>query len=298
MNRTKRKTGAGYRLRNNLTAWCFLLPFLLFFVGFLLYPILKGVHLSLFDATLGGDSSFIGIENYIEMVQDEGFWESMFNTIFFVVISTPTIALVGFIFAMFINSKLKGTTFIRVCLFAPYVLSMSVVTGLWTFVFQPYTGLVSQITMKLGIGEMYWLNTKWLVWVAILITTLWWTVGFNMVLFLAGLQDISADLYEAARIDGANSRQILFSVTVPMLKDTIALVVLLQTIASFKLYGQTYLMAGGGPGTHTRTIVHYIYETGFTNRHMGQAATMSVAFFLVVFAVTMVQNRILGKKNR
>lgn len=297
MGKIKKKMVVGNRFRNNLTAWCFLLPFLLFFVGFLFYPILKGVHLSLFDAVLGGKKVFVGIENYINMLQDKGFWESLFNTIFFVIISTPIIALVGFIFAMFINAKLKGTTFIRVCLFSPYVLSMSVVTGLWTFIFQPYTGLVSQITMKLGIGEMYWLNTKWLVWVAILITTLWWTVGFNMVLFLAGLQDIPMDLYEAARIDGANSRRILFSVTIPMLKDTIALVILLQTIASFKLYGQTYLMAGGGPGTHTRTIVHYIYETGFTNRHMGQAATMSVAFFIVVFAVTMVQNRMLGKKN-
>lgn len=285
-------------LKNNLAAWCFLIPFLLFFFGFLFYPILKGMHLSLFNATLGGKSVFNGIKNYVEMVQDKGFWQAIFNTLFFVLISTPTIVLVGFIFAMFINSKLKGTTFIRACLFSPYVLSMSVVTGLWIFIFQPYTGLVTQITNKLGIGEMYWLNTKWLVWLAILITTVWWTVGFNMILFLAGLQDIPADIYEAAKIDGANARQTLFSVTVPMLKDTIALVVMLQTIASFKLFGQTYLMAGGGPGTHTRTIVHYIYETGFTNRRMGQAATMSVAFFLVVFAVTMLQNKVLGKKEK
>ena len=221
----------------------------------------------------------------------------MFNTLFFVVISTPTIVLVGFIFAMFINSRLKGTIFIRTCFFSPYVLSMSVVTGLWIFIFQPYTGLVTQLTNVLGIGEMYWLNTKWLVWLAILITTVWWTVGFNMILFLAGLQDIPEDIYEAARIDGANSRQMLFSVTVPMLKDTTVLVIMLQTIASFKLFGQTYLMAGGGPGTHTRTIVHYIYETGFTNRRMGRAAAMSVAFFVMVFIITMLQNKVLGRKK-
>lgn len=298
MNVTKKRVGMRQTIKNNLAAWCFLIPFLLFFFGFLFYPILKGMHLSLFNATLGGKSIFNGIQNYVEMVQDKGFWQAIFNTLFFVLISTPTIVLVGFIFAMFINSKLKGTTFIRACLFSPYVLSMSVVTGLWIFIFQPYTGLVTQITNKLGIGEMYWLNTKWLVWLAILITTVWWTVGFNMILFLAGLQDIPADIYEAAKIDGANARQTLFFVTVPMLKDTIALVIMLQTIASFKLFGQTYLMAGGGPGTHTRTIVHYIYETGFTNRRMGQAATMSVAFFLVVFAVTMLQNKVLGKKDK
>ena len=108
-------------------------------------------------------------------------------------------------------------------------------------------------------------------------------------------------LIEAARIDGANARQVLFQITIPLLKDTTALVIMLQIIASFKLYGQTYLMTGGGPGTHTRTIVHYIYETGFTNRRMGRAAAMSVAFFIVVFIVTMIQNRITrseGKSRR
>lgn len=293
-NSTKKKSA----IKENLTAWLFVVPFLIFFVGFLLYPILKGMKLSLYDATLGGKEIFVGLENYMHMFKDEGFWKSLFNTLFFVAISTPTIVLFGFIFAMFINAKLKGTTFIRACFFSPYVLSMSVVTGLWTFIFQPYTGLVTQITNKLGVGEMYWLNTKWLVWLAILITTVWWTVGFNMILFLAGLQDIPMDLYEAAKIDGANPKQILFSITIPMLKDTTVLVITLQTIASFKLFGQTYLMAGGGPGTHTRTIVHYIYETGFTNRKMGQAATMSVAFFIVVFIVTMLQNKIFGKKNK
>ena len=284
--------------KENLIAWCFILPFLMFFVGFLLFPILKGMNLSLYEATLGGSTIFTGMSNYINMFQDKGFWQALFNTLFFVAISAPVIVLVGFTFAMIINSKLKGTTLIRVCLFAPYVLSMSVVTGLWTFIFQPYTGLITQFTNALGLGEMFWLNTKWLVWIAILITTVWWTVGFNMILFLAGLQDIPTELYEAGKIDGANSRQILFKITIPMLKDTIALVIMLQTIASFKLFGQTYLMAGGGPGTHTRTIVHYIYETGFTNRNMGSAAAMSVIFFVVVFAITMLQNKLLSKKNR
>lgn len=298
MNTFEKKILQKNKWRENLIAWCFVLPFLMFFFGFLLYPILKGINLSLYDATLGGKMVFNGIYNYIKMFQDKNFWQAMFNTLFFVAISTPTIVLFGFIFAMLINANLKGTTFIRVCLFSPYVLSMSVVTGLWIFIFQPYTGLVTQLSSKIGIGEMFWLNTKWLVWIAILIATVWWTVGFNMILFLAGLQDIPNEIYEAAKIDGASPRQILWAITIPMLKDTIALVVLLQTIASFKLFGQTYLMAGGGPGTHTRTIVHYIYETGFTNRKMGNAAAMSFAFFIVVFAITMLQNKMLGKKNK
>ena len=149
----------------------------------------------------------------------------------------------------------------------------------------------------LGISEMYWLNTKGLVWIAILITTVWWTVGFNMILFLAGLQDVPEEIYEAAQIDGATKTQTLFRITIPMVKDSIALVVMLQMIASFKLFGQTYLMSGGGPGTSTRTIVHYIYETGFTNRHMGSAAAMSVAFFVVVLAASLLQNKLFAKKE-
>ena len=218
-------------VRENITAWCFIIPFLLFFLCFLLYPILKGMKLSLFDATLGGRTFFIGIQNYAAMFQDKGFWQAMFNTLFFVVISTPTIVLVGFIFAMFINSRLKGTIFIRTCFFSPYVLSMSVVTGLWIFIFQPYTGLVTQLTNVLGIGEMYWLNTKWLVWLAILITTVWWTVGFNMILFLAGLQDIPEDIYEAARIDGASEFLTFRRVIVPLSVPVIATVGLFTGLA-------------------------------------------------------------------
>jgi len=254
------------------------------------------MYVSLFDAALGRESIFVGLENYVTIFKDKAFWQSLFNTLFFVVISTPAIVLVGFVFAIFVNSKLKGTTFLRVSYFASYVLSMAVVTGLWIFIYQPYTGLLSVITNALGLGEIYWLNTKWLVWFAILVTTIWWTVGFNMVLFLVGLQDIPDEIYEAAEIDGANSRQILFRITIPLLRDTTVLVILLQTISSFKLFGQTYLMAGGGPGTHTRTLVHYIYETGFTNRRMGLAAAMSVAFFVVVLLVSLLQNKVFAKK--
>lgn len=283
-------------IKENIAAWLFLIPYLGFFICFLLFPILRGMYVSLFDAALGRESIFVGLENYVTIFKDKAFWQSLFNTLFFVVISTPAIVLVGFVFAIFVNSKLKGTTFLRVSYFASYVLSMAVVTGLWIFIYQPYTGLLSVITNALGLGEIYWLNTKWLVWFAILVTTIWWTVGFNMVLFLVGLQDIPDEIYEAAEIDGANSRQILFRITIPLLRDTTVLVILLQTISSFKLFGQTYLMASGGPGTHTRTLVHYIYETGFTNRRMGLAAAMSVAFFVVVLLVSLLQNKVFAKK--
>ena len=278
--------------KKNITAWLFMLPYLVFFLGFLMFPILRGFYLSFFNARIGRMGDFIGLQNFVNILRDSSFWESLFNTLFFVVISTPTIAIMGFILALIVNSKLKGTTFFRSAYFVSYVLSMAVVTGLWKFILQPYTGLLSSFTTAMGMGEIFMLSTRWLAWVSVLITTLWWTVGFVMVLFLAGLQDIPEELYEAARIDGASSSQILFQITIPMLRGVMIMIFMLQSIQSFKLFGQTWLMTLGGPGTHTRTIVHYIYQTGFIERQMGRASAMSILFLIVVLVFTLTQGKL------
>lgn len=278
-------------VKRNLMAWVFMAPYLVFFLAFLAFPIVRGLGLSFFRVSLGRPGTFIGIDNYIRVLTDFNFWHSLYNTLLFVVVSTPVITIVGFTMAMIVNSKLKGTTLIRSAFFAPYVLSMAVVTGLWIFIFQPYLGLISVIT---GV-EMFWLSTRWLSWLAILITTTWWTVGFNMILCLAGLQDIPEEVYEAARIDGATRTQLLFSITLPMMRGVITMVFMLQAIQSFKLFGQTWLMTGGGPGNHTRTIVQYIYQLGFIERNMGVSATMSFLFFLVVLIFTFGQNKLLSR---
>ncbi|NLK06304.1 MAG: sugar ABC transporter permease [Spirochaetales bacterium] len=283
--------------KESFAAWLFMLPFLALYAAFLLFPIFRGLYTSFTNARLVGSVRFIGLENYAEMLADKDFWGSMGNTLYFVLISTPTIVVVGFILAMLINSKLKGTTFLRTAYFSSYVLSMSVVTGLWIFIFQPYTGLINTIVTRFGGQEIFWLSTRGIVWLAILMTTVWWTVGFDMVLFLAALQNIPSEMYEAAEIDGASKAQVLFKITIPMLRESTVLVVMLQMIASFKLFGQTYLMAGGGPGTHTRTIVHYIYESGFTNRRLGYASTMSIAFFLVVLGFSLLQRKLFANKE-
>jgi len=297
MDMTKKQSLHLSNKKETIVAWLFMLPFLSFYIGFLLFPIFRGLYTSFTNARLVGKVNFIGMVNYVEMVADPDFWESLGNTLYFVLISTPAIVLTGFMLAMFINSKLTGTVFLRTCYFSPYVLSMSVVTGLWIFIFQPYTGLLNTIITKFGGEEVFWLSTRGIVWFAILLTTVWWTVGFVMVLFLAALQNVPSEMYEAAEIDGASKAQVLFKITVPMLRETTVLVVMLQMIASFKLFGQTYLMAGGGPGTHTRTIVHYIYESGFTNRRLGYASTMSIAFFIVVLFFSLLQRKLFASKE-
>jgi len=277
-------------VKRNLTAWLFLAPYLVFFIAFLAFPIFRGFGLSFFRVSLGRPGTFVGFDNYVRVLTDTQFWLSLSNTLLFVVVSTPLITAVGFTMAMFVNSKLKGTAIIRSVYFAPYVLSMAVVTGLWIFIFQPYLGLLSVLT---GV-EMFWLSTRWLAWIAIIITTTWWTVGFNMILCLAGLQDIPEEVYEAARIDGASRTQLLFQITLPMMRPVLTMVFMLQAIQSFKLFGQTWLMTGGGPGNHTRTIVQYIYQIGFIERNMGVSSTMSFLFFLVVLLFTFGQSKLLS----
>jgi multiple sugar transport system permease protein len=291
----KRKRWNSYE---QLLAWLFLLPYLFFYLWFMFYPILKGFIISLNKWTIGVDPKFIGLKNYEVMFKDTNFWEALWNTVYFVLISTPSLVVVGLILALFVNARLKGTTFLRSAFFLPHILSISVISSIWVFVLQPYTGLVNSILHRFGIAEeIFWLNEANLAWMSILIATVWWTVGFNMVLFLAGLQEIPDDLYQAARIDGANSWDSFWNITLPSLRGVIALIVVLTSIASFKLFGQPWIMTHGGPGTATRTLVQYIYETGFRRNDMGLASAMSYVLFLVMILFAIIQFKFLSKKD-
>lgn len=285
-------------LKLNLFAWVFLAPYLLFYSIFMLYPIVKGFIVSLYEWTIGNERTFVGLGNYKAMFQDSFFWESLGNTLYFVVISTPTLVVVGILLALLVNAKLIGTGFLRSAFFLPHILSISVISSIWVFVLQPYTGLLNSVLKSIGVGtEVFWLSSPNLAWFSILLATIWWTVGFNMILFLAGLQEIPDDLYEAARIDGASSWHCFRYITLPSLKGVILLVVVLQSIASFKLFGQSYLMTNGGPGTATRTLVQYIYEKGFRANEMGLASAMSYVLFLVMILFALVQFKFLSKKD-
>jgi multiple sugar transport system permease protein len=291
----KRKRWNGYE---QLLAWLFLLPYLFFYLWFMFYPILKGFIISLNKWTIGMDPKFIGLKNYKVMFKDTNFWEALWNTVYFVLISTPSLVVVGLILALIVNAGMKGTTFLRSAFFLPHILSISVISSIWVFVLQPYTGLVNSILHGFGIAEeIFWLNEANLAWMSILIATIWWTVGFNMVLFLAGLQEIPNDLYEAARIDGANSWDCFWNITLPSLRGVIILIVVLTSIASFKLFGQPWLMTHGGTGTATRGLVQYIYETGFRRNDMGLASAMSYVLFLVMILFAVIQFKFLSKKD-
>ncbi|PUA36445.1 sugar ABC transporter permease [Paenibacillus elgii] len=287
------------RWRLHTAAYALLLPFLLFYVLFMLLPLGLGLFVSLYNWSFTGDKLFVALDNYKDLLMDSDFWASLWHTFYFVIISTPTLVILGLLLALLVNLKLRGSRLFQTVYFLPNLLSIAVVTAVWSIMFQPYTGFINAGLHFLGMeDEIFWLTDPGYAWYSILTATVWWTVGFNMILFLAGLQEIPKDLYEAASLDGADRKQQLWYVTIPMLRRVTVLVTMLQVIASFKIFGQVWLMTKGGPGNATRTVVQYIYETGFRQQNMGLASAMSYVLMIVTLFIVILQFRLMNEKEK
>ncbi|MEC0244092.1 sugar ABC transporter permease [Paenibacillus dokdonensis] len=292
------KQHRSHAYKNHLAALAFLAPFMVIYLWFWIYPIIKGFMTSLSKGSMGGEKTFAGLENYSYMMSDDKFWSSLWNTLYFILISTPSIVVLGLALALIVNMKLKGTTFLRTAFFMPYMLSVSVIGSIWVFILQSRTGFIAETLSSMGITMGISFFGSWgMGWLSILIATLWWTAGFNMILFLAGLQEIPDDLYEAADIDGAGALAKFRFITMPSLKGVTALVVILQTISSFKLFGQTWLITKGGPGTSTTPLVHYIYQIAFKQWDTGYAAAVSFVLFLIIALISLIQYKLLMSKS-
>ncbi len=304
VSRTSAGTAPGRRkrkLHNELLAAVFLAPYFTFFIIFSIIPIFFGLFVSLHKWTLIGKEQFVGLENYVYALKDADFWASLWHTTYFVIISTPFLIVVPFALALILDTKIKGRTFLRTVFFLPNILSVAVISFIWIFVLQPYTGLLNSFLHKVHLlsadKEIFWLNETGLAWISIVIITLWWTQGFNMIIFLAGLQDIPVDHYEAATLDGANGWQRLRYITLPAMRGLIVLITVLQLIASFKVFGQVWLVTRGGPANETRTMIQYIYETGFSANELGLATAMSFIFFVILVTLAFLQFKFFGGKK-
>ncbi|MBD1381896.1 carbohydrate ABC transporter permease [Metabacillus arenae] len=275
-----------------------LAPFLLLYMLFTIFPVLKGIQMSFYDWNLFRKMEFVGLKNYERMINDHFFWDSIWNTTFFVMISTPVMIVIALALALLANVNSKLKTLYRSAFFLPSILSVSVISYVAVFVVQPYTGLLSTGLNVFGIErEFFFQQDPVLVWVFITGTTLWWTVGFNMILYLSALQDIPKHLYEAADIDGAARWTKFRYITLPLLKPITFVILLLQILASYKVFAQIFLMTGGGPGTETRPIIQYIYETGFVKNNLGYSAAMSYGLFIILVLVTVIQFKVTRKRG-
>ncbi|YCK81340.1 sugar ABC transporter permease [Arthrobacter sp. D3-18] len=280
----------GSRTRSNLSGWGFATPFLVFFLVFLVWPILYGFYMSLTGKSLtGANDDLIGFANYVEALADADMWRSLGNTLYFTVISTVPLVLVALVMAALLNIGLPAQWLWRLSYFAPYLLASTVVSLFFTWMYNPQLGLINEFLTGIGLPRVAWLNDPNVAMWAIVIATLWWTVGFNFLLYLAAMQNIPAQHYEAASLDGAGAWRQFFSITLPQLTPTTVMIVLLQILASLKIFDQVYQMTAGGPGGSTRPVVQYIFETGFTGYRLGYSAAISYIFFGLIVVISIMQ---------
>jgi len=282
------RRGRGRQLHEGRTALWFLAPFLLMYLLFIIGPAIYGLVMSFSNASLvkSGLNGFAGLANYKEALQSSDFWSSLWHTIWFTILTTPPLIAIALGLALLADRAGRGRWFYRLAFFAPYVLPSAVVALIWMWLYTPSLGLFDTTLTKIGITPPNWLGSESFAMWSLALTTVWWTLGFNFVLYLAGLQEIPRELYEAAAIDGAGPWQQIRTITIPMLGRTTTLVAVLQVIASLKVFDQMYLMTSGGPNFATRSILEYIYDEGFTNFRVGYASALSTLFFIVVLAVS------------
>jgi multiple sugar transport system permease protein len=294
---------AGRRLRQNLIGWAFALPFVIIFVVFMAGPILASLVLSFTDFGIADlrnplGTDVIGLENFQQLIGDGKFWTALGNTAYFVVVGVPATLILGLAAALALDRGItRLRTAFRVGFYLPVVTSIVAIAVVWRFLLDPDQGLVNLLLSYIGINGPDWLASPVLAMPSIIAMAVWRNLGFAMVIFLAGLQTIPAQLYEAASIDGATRWQAFRHVTVPMLRPTILFILVITTIGYLQLFEEPFVMTEGGPLDRTLSIAQYMYQQGFTFFHQGYAAAIAWVLFLLVAAVAFVQFRVLRSET-
>ena len=271
-------------------AWPFLVPFLLFYGVFLVYPAIQVGLLSLSNSDLAGRGQFIGFANYLELAGDRDFWASLWHTLYFILLTVVPNTTVGFLFALLIVRLSRIRLAILSAFFLPYILPVSVVTTAAIWLLDANFGIVSYIFNS----QIAWFADPTFAMPGVALVTIWWTVGFNMLLFIAGLQNIPAEVYEASALDGASGLQRFFFITCPLIWPVASLVLILQLILQFKIFDQVYLLTHGGPYNSTVVVLFYMYSEAFQLNRGGYGATIAVVLVIIIIVVSAMQFRLLN----
>ncbi|MBC7600293.1 MAG: sugar ABC transporter permease [Polaromonas sp.] len=268
----------------------FILPFLVVYVLLLVVPLFKGIWISLQELDmLSQTAEFVGLKNYTELWKDDIFRGAVRNTFYFVLMATPVFVALGLALALALNRPGRTGAALRAIFFGSSVLSVTIVTLVWKLVLMPHHGLVANITKPLGLSSVSLLTSEAWALPVIAGVTVWWIIGLPMMLFLAALQQIPHELYEAAQLDNASRWRTLTSITLPAIRRTVALVAIIEVILQFQLFGQAHLMTQGGPNNSSRPIVQFIYEAGFQHWTLGYAAAASQVLFGIMLIAMAVQ---------
>lgn len=273
------------KLKENITGFLLLLPSLIFMVGFTVLPVFKGFYLSFTKYTLGMKKPlWSGFSNYISLFKSEIFWKVMYNTIFFSVITVVPCMVLGLTLAFLVNRKSKSVSILRTVYFYPVVMPMIAVASIWMFIYMGKNGLLDQWLSALGMKPLNVLSNKNTVLPFMAIMYVWKESGYLMIFFLAGLQGISEDLFESARIDGAGFWVMLKNITLPLLKPTMIFVSTIALTNCFKLVDHIVIMTEGAPNNGSTLLLYYIYQQGFTNFNYGRSSALTVIMlFLLLF---------------
>ena len=277
-------------------AYIFTIPAIALLVAFLVVPMVYTVYYSVFKYQVmrPNDITFIGLANYQKLFKDPEFWKALRNTFYFTIIVVPVQCVLALALALLVSKRFRGVSIFRTMYFSPQLTSMVVISVLWTVLYNsnPNTGLINSILVSFGLLPINFLTNAKTAMNAIIFMSAWQGAGYQMMIFLAGLQGIPTEQYEASAVDGANKWQQFWNITIPNLKGTIKYVIMITMIQAMKLFTQPYVMTQGGPKNATKTMVYYIYTQGFQKGNFGYACSVAAVFFVIVVAMSLILQRI------
>lgn len=292
----KTKNLSARKRTERMTAYAFVLPAVVLLIAFLVVPMIYTIRYSGFKYQImrPDDITFIGLDNYKKLFADENFWVSLKNTVYFTIVVVPLQCALALGLALLVSKKFRGVAIFRTMYFSPQLTSMVVISVLWTVLYNanPNTGLINSILVSLGFEPIKFLSDSRTAMNSIIFMSAWQGAGYQMMIFLAGLQGIPQEQYEAAAVDGANGFKKFLFVTIPGLKSTIKYVIMITMIQAMKLFTQPYVMTQGGPKNSTKTLVYYIYTQGFQKGNFGYACSIATIFFVIVVAMSMLMKKV------
>lgn len=286
------------RRQEAVTGFLFILPFVAFFVIFRVWPAIQAILMSFRQwEILMPEHPYIGLNNFRELMNDDLWWLSLRNTSLFAVLTVIGNTLISLAAALVVIQPIRFQTLYRVVFYAPVLLSVSSVCVIWSWILNKEFGVLNYFLSKFGIASVPWTADPNIVIPSLSLVTIWWGFGFPMLVFMAGLQAIPEHLYEAAKIDGANAWQRFRFVTLPLLRPTILFVTVTQFIAHLQVFGQSFIITGGGPGRSSYTVIMHLYYTAWRFYRMGYGAAMAVALGIVMIVLTLIQFRFFGRRE-
>lgn len=284
---------ASYDKQESRAAYLFILPAFILLAAFIFYPMFRALLISFENYNLiSSRSSFAGLDNYAKLFSDGEFGGSLWHSFYFTLVVLPVQTAISLGLALLVQRKFRGVGFFRTVYFVPVVVSFAIASTIFRLMYNKDYGMLNVILKGFGLSGVDFLSNPDISMLGIIVLCIWRAMGFVMVIFLAGLNNIPDALYEAAQVDGASPAQRFFRITLPLLKRTMAFVVIITTMDALKIFIPIYITTSGGPAGSTSTVVHFIYETAFKQMNMGYAAAAAFLFFFLVLMISVVQLRI------